>query len=261
MPVIAIANLKGGVGKTTLTMNLGWLLAQRGRRVLSIDMDGQRNLTVGWGLKDTDVAGLTSCEVIKWQKRLPDCVVPVPSHFLVPGALGNHTVDEELVSKQRREERLRHQLNEANTARDYDYVLIDCPPKGGTVMLNALYAASHVLVPVEPEFFSITSTIDFAMSLQDVRTYHPIVLLGLVPNSAERTNNDRQCLAYLNDLAKQWDVTMFPMIPHTTRIKNAIGAHIALSAYDRSNGAATALEKLAEQIDEQFYPVPMVQHA
>src|SRR5688572_29982573 len=100
MPVIAIANLKGGVGKTTLTMNLGWLLAQMGRRVLAIDMDGQRNLTIGWGLKDDAVAGSTSCEVIKWQKRLPECVVPVPGHFLVPGSIGNHTVDEELVSKQ-----------------------------------------------------------------------------------------------------------------------------------------------------------------
>jgi chromosome partitioning protein len=252
MAVIAVANQKGGVGKTTIAMNLSWLLSQLGRRVLAIDIDGQRNLTKGWGITDEAVQGRTVYEVLLWQLSVADVITPVAGHHLIPGSDAMNELDLAIGAKQRREERLARQL--ATISDRYDYVVIDCPPNPGLATLNALYAATHVLIPVQPEQWPIQSMIDFFRSVDDVRSFRPeLQILGIVPNIVERnTTHHERGLQYLAQLANTWGVALYPAIAKTTRFRDATAAKKALSDFDRSTDAATALETLAEQIDSRL---------
>jgi chromosome partitioning protein len=253
MAVIAIANQKGGVGKTTVTLNLSRLLAGLGRRVLAIDLDSQRNLTKGWGV---DVPpGRTIYEVLCWQVSIPDALLRVAEHDLLPGSEQMNAIDLAIGGQQRREERLKRPLGAVEG--QYDYVLLDCPPALGLATLNALYAATHVLIPVQPEQWPIDSATDFVRNLDELRSnYRPdLKILGIVPNIYnQQTSHHRQGLQYLGELAKTWGVTLFQPISATTKLREATSNHQALCDYDRSTPASDALENLAETLDSRLFP-------
>src|SRR5579859_2927168 len=159
--VIAVANQKGGVGKTTTTANLGAALALRGRRVLLVDLDPQGNLTSAFGL-DRDLVQTVADSLLDRRVKLPILNVAngtAGSHpgatqlHVVPATVGLAAAEAQLINKLGREQRLRDQL--LVVADDYDYILIDTPPSLGVLTVNALVAATRVIIPTEARYFSL----------------------------------------------------------------------------------------------------------
>ncbi len=152
--VIAVANQKGGVGKTTTTVNLGACLAELGYRTLIVDLDPQGNASTGLGI---DNRGLETSmyHVIMHEVPLVNCVEPssVKNLFVAPASLDLAGAEIELVPAFSRENRLRKAI--AGVLDDYDYVLIDCPPSLGLLTVNGLNAASEVLVPIQCEYYAL----------------------------------------------------------------------------------------------------------
>ena len=158
MDVIAVINQKGGVGKTTTTVNLGVALAERGKRILLIDMDPQANLGTHLGI-DVNDGATTIYDVLTRDKRLCDVLreTTEPEVFCVPSNLELSAAELELVSMVGRETLLRDALEVLETGEPgrFDSVLLDCPPSLGVLTINALCAATRVLVPLQAEFFAL----------------------------------------------------------------------------------------------------------
>lgn len=152
--IMAVANQKGGVGKTTSTVNIGACLAEQGFRTLIVDMDPQANATTGVGI-DPRSLEQSLYDVIVHQRPIDDCIEPtaVKNLFLVPSGVELAGAEIELVPMMSREHRLRQAI--ASIIDDFDYVLIDCPPSLGLLTVNALTAAREVLVPIQCEYYAL----------------------------------------------------------------------------------------------------------
>lgn len=152
--IVAVANQKGGVGKTTTTVNVGAAMAQQGRRVLVIDVDPQANATSGFGLRRGEGAG-TSYDVLLGQRSIADVAMGtgIDGVAVVPSSADLAGAEVELVDQEGRERRLADSLS--SVLDSYDYVLLDCPPSLGLLTLNALVAASSVLIPLQCEYFAL----------------------------------------------------------------------------------------------------------
>ena len=159
MRVIALMNQKGGVGKTTTTVNLGAALAEYGRRVCLMDMDPQAHLTVNYGIEPTDETP-TLYDVLVNELPLLDALLGIDKGIsLVPSHIDLAAAEVELVSVPGRETLLRRRLEAAiadpSKEWDYDFILIDCPPSLGLLTLNALALADEVLIPMQPQFLAM----------------------------------------------------------------------------------------------------------
>ena len=166
--VLAIANQKGGVGKTTTAINLATALAACGRRVLIIDLDPQGNATTGLGI-GRDGRTVTSYDVLVNGAAIAEATIPtvVPGLSIVPASLDLSGAEIELVDQPRREFRLRDALAAASA--DYDYMLIDCPPSLSLLTLNALVAADAVLVPLQCEFYALEGLTQLMRTIERVQ--------------------------------------------------------------------------------------------
>jgi chromosome partitioning protein len=153
MRIIALMNQKGGVGKTTTTVNLGAALAKLGKKVCLIDMDPQAHLTINYGV-DPSPDMLSLYEVLIEDRPIEDALKTLDGNIrLVPSSINLAAAEIELVSVIGRETLLKMRLEAANL--DVDYVLLDCPPSLGLLTLNALSCASHVIIPMQPHFLAL----------------------------------------------------------------------------------------------------------
>jgi len=248
--VIAITNQKGGVGKTTTTINLAHCLARDGARVLLVDFDPQGNASSGLGIDKTKLEK-TVLDVVQKQAELKDVILKteVKKVDLVPATPQLANAEVELAGAERRFVRLRDALE---TADGYDYVLIDCPPSLSLLTVNGLIAAQYVLLPVQAEFYALEGLGQLLETMQLIRKgMNPTLeLIGvLVTMMDARTTLSNQVHA---EIKKHFPGKVFETtIPRNVRIAEAPSHGVPVGMYDRWSKGAKAYKSLAKEVTER----------
>ena len=248
--VIAIANQKGGVGKTTTAINLGGALAQIGKRVLCLDLDPQANLTVGLGIDINSVERNIANVLIDPDVSLESIIRPSKTRNVevAPATLELSSAEVELFNAIGREMALRDKLTPA-IAQRYDYVLIDCPPTLGLLTLNALVASDGVIIPVQTQYYALKGVAALLRIIKTVQSrLNPnLKVYGLLPTFYDsRTILARDMLDSLKDLG---DHQVFAtVIRQSVKIGEAPTAGVPITEYDKKSDAAKAFVDLAKEV-------------
>lgn len=248
--VIAIANQKGGSGKTTTTRSLGAALAERERNVLMVDLDPQASLSEGCRL-ELHLLERTIYHVLLGTARLADVLVAVEPHLaLVPANIHLAAAELQLVNTNRREDKLRNALRPIRDG--YDYVLIDCPPSFGLLTVNALSAADSVLIPMTCDYYTMLGV---RLLLETVREIQAEVnpdlkVEGILPTRFDtRTLHARETLDRTRD-ALGPDYRIFnTIVKESVRFKETPITGQSILTYARTSDGARSYRELAEEID------------
>ena len=246
--IYAIANQKGGVGKTTTAINLCAALAALGRRVLLVDMDPQGNATSGIGL-DKATLSPSVYEALTGEALAADALVRDhrPGLDVLPAALSLAGAEVELVAMPQRERRLAHALRPL--APEYDQVIIDCPPSLGLLTVCALTAAQRVLVPVQCEYLALEGLTQLMRSIALVRqSLNPRLRIAgvLLTMYDARTNLSAQVV---DEVRRHFPQVVYnTIVPRSVRLSEAPSYGQSILEYDRSSRGAVAYRALAEEL-------------
>ena len=249
--IIAVANQKGGVGKTTTTINLAAALEKRGFRCLIVDLDPQGNASTGIGINIEDRIN-TTYDLLIDQMPLSEVVRPtnVPGIVIAPATTDLSSADIELVSNERRSFLLRDILRGPDlVALNADYVLIDCPPSLNLLTVNAMVAADSVLIPLQSEFFALEGLSQLMLTIREIRqtANADLRIEGVLLTMHDHRNRlAQQVEADARDTLG--DLVFKTLVPRNVRVSEAPSYAIPVLDYDPTSKGSVAYTELAAEI-------------
>ena len=250
--IMAIANQKGGVGKTTTAVNLGTALAACGKKVLLIDLDGQGNASTSLGIERKDRQGKTSYELLIGQKTISETAIEtvIPNLSMISASMDLSVADIELSSMDRKQFRLRDALS--TQAQNYDYILIDCPPALGILTLNALVAANALFIPLQCEFYALEGLSHMVKTVARVKkSLNPqLEIQGIALTMYDSRNNLSTQVE--NDVRQYFQDKVYnTVIPRNVKVSEAPSHGLPAIVYDMNCKGSQAYINLAREVVER----------
>jgi chromosome partitioning protein len=247
MKLLAIANQKGGVGKTTTAVNLSSCLAQKGRRVLLVDLDPQGNATSALGIDNSE--GNSLYEVLIGHAEARDKVIPTRFErlSLIPADLDLAGAEIDVARLDDHLTRLRDVLRALGTDAPFDYVFLDCPPSLGVLMTNALAAADQLLIPLQCEYFALEGLSKIVQIVDQIRGVNEhLEISGIIMTMYDaRTNLSQQVV---NEVRRHFQSLVYQtIIPRSVRLGEAPSFGKPIIEYEPNGAGATAYRALAEE--------------
>ena len=244
--IVSIANQKGGVGKTTTSINLSTILAKKGKKVLMIDADPQGNASSGVGV-DKEVEE-SVYDILIGDTKISDVVIKtnIKNLYVCPSNINLAGAEVELVSEMSREYRLKEKLDEVKD--EYDYIIIDCPPSLGLITLNAFTASDSVLIPVQCEYYALEGLGQLINTINLVKKHlnKNIDIEGaLLTMYDERTNLSNQVV---KEVKKYFNDKVYKnVIPRNVKLSEAPSYGMPISIYDPRSKGAKSYEKFVKE--------------
>jgi len=256
MKIVAVANQKGGVGKTTTAVNLGCALAERGQRILIVDLDPQGNATSSLGMQELE--GESLYEPLLGGASIVERIFPTRLErlFLVPADLDLAGAEVEIARMNDHLTRLKRTLSILRSDQTFDFILLDCPPSLGILMTNALAAADEILTPIQCEYFALEGLVKIVRVVEQVRdsgANEQVEIGGIVMTMFDgRTNLSEQVVA---DVREHFGERVYEtVIPRSVRLSEAPSFGKSILEYAPNGAAADAYRALGREFIQRHPP-------